>query len=201
MNQDFLCCWIIIVLFLLQPIWCSSSICQSMMLSRLWLFTNELACRCLSFFSHIFHFFVILNWSLAKCLSEENGFDLSNSQAENLAEFYEFCKQLELARTFQFPTLRQVSYFVCILPSWFRGVTRCNSQKSRSACNDRNISVQAYIQWTTKLSWIPSSNMCSSQLFCSHPPHSLQQWKSTSEKHPAPQSRLWLVKNFLRTKY
>ncbi|CAL5023695.1 unnamed protein product [Urochloa decumbens] len=28
-------------------------------------------------------------------------------QAENLAEFYEFCKQLELARTFQFPTLRQ----------------------------------------------------------------------------------------------
>ncbi|KAJ1278130.1 hypothetical protein BS78_04G055700 [Paspalum vaginatum] len=28
-------------------------------------------------------------------------------QAENLAEFYDFCKQLELARTFQFPTLRQ----------------------------------------------------------------------------------------------
>ncbi|KQJ93596.1 putative clathrin assembly protein At5g57200 isoform X2 [Brachypodium distachyon] len=28
-------------------------------------------------------------------------------QAENLADFYDFCKQLELARTFQFPTLRQ----------------------------------------------------------------------------------------------
>ncbi|TVT99438.1 hypothetical protein EJB05_55189 [Eragrostis curvula] len=28
-------------------------------------------------------------------------------QAENLAEFYDFCKHLELARTFQFPTLRQ----------------------------------------------------------------------------------------------
>ncbi|PAN04287.1 hypothetical protein PAHAL_1G055400 [Panicum hallii] len=28
-------------------------------------------------------------------------------QAENLAEFYDFCKQLELARTFQLPTLRQ----------------------------------------------------------------------------------------------
>ncbi|KAL5213364.1 hypothetical protein ABZP36_024211 [Zizania latifolia] len=27
-------------------------------------------------------------------------------QAENLADFYDFCKQLELARTFQFPTLR-----------------------------------------------------------------------------------------------
>lgn len=33
---------------------------------------------------------------------------LSNPQAENLADFYEFCKDLELARTFQFPTLRQV---------------------------------------------------------------------------------------------
>jgi len=28
-------------------------------------------------------------------------------QAENLADFYDFCKDLELARTFQFPTLRQ----------------------------------------------------------------------------------------------
>ncbi|XP_006648363.1 putative clathrin assembly protein At5g57200 [Oryza brachyantha] len=28
-------------------------------------------------------------------------------QAENLADFYDFCKELELARTFQFPTLRQ----------------------------------------------------------------------------------------------
>ncbi|KAK3152271.1 hypothetical protein QOZ80_2BG0156660 [Eleusine coracana subsp. coracana] len=28
-------------------------------------------------------------------------------QAENLAEFYDLCKHLELARTFQFPTLRQ----------------------------------------------------------------------------------------------
>jgi UDP-3-O-acyl-N-acetylglucosamine deacetylase len=33
---------------------------------------------------------------------------LSNQQAENLADFYDFCKDLELARTFQFPTLRQV---------------------------------------------------------------------------------------------
>lgn len=29
-------------------------------------------------------------------------------QAENLADFYEFCKGLDLARHFQFPTLRQV---------------------------------------------------------------------------------------------
>ncbi|KAF0906146.1 hypothetical protein E2562_009136 [Oryza meyeriana var. granulata] len=31
----------------------------------------------------------------------------AGQQAENLADFYDFCKQLELARTFQFPTLRQ----------------------------------------------------------------------------------------------
>jgi hypothetical protein len=42
-------------------------------------------------------------------------FFLMNSQSEHLAEFYDFCKHLELARTFQFPTLRQVSYFVSTL--------------------------------------------------------------------------------------
>jgi len=31
-------------------------------------------------------------------------------QAENLSDFYEFCKGLELARNFQFPTLRQVLF-------------------------------------------------------------------------------------------
>ncbi|KAM3228163.1 hypothetical protein ACQJBY_059704 [Aegilops geniculata] len=31
----------------------------------------------------------------------------ASMQAENLADFYEFCKDLELAMTFQFPTLRQ----------------------------------------------------------------------------------------------
>lgn len=30
------------------------------------------------------------------------------TQAESLADFYEYCKGLELARNFQFPTLRQV---------------------------------------------------------------------------------------------
>lgn len=33
-------------------------------------------------------------------------------QAEHLAEFYEYCKGLDLARTFQFPTLRQVPFFL-----------------------------------------------------------------------------------------
>jgi len=31
-------------------------------------------------------------------------------QAENLAEFYDYCKGLDLARNFQFPMLRQVPF-------------------------------------------------------------------------------------------
>ncbi|KAF6155611.1 hypothetical protein GIB67_034706 [Kingdonia uniflora] len=36
-----------------------------------------------------------------------NMYKRAGQQAENLADFYEFCKGLELARNFQFPTLRQ----------------------------------------------------------------------------------------------
>ncbi|KAF2309764.1 hypothetical protein GH714_004992 [Hevea brasiliensis] len=36
-----------------------------------------------------------------------NIYKRAGQQAENLAEFYEYCKGLELARNFQFPTLRQ----------------------------------------------------------------------------------------------
>ncbi|KAF5182094.1 Clathrin coat assembly protein [Thalictrum thalictroides] len=36
-----------------------------------------------------------------------NIYKRAGQQAENLADFYEFCKGLELARNFQFPTLRQ----------------------------------------------------------------------------------------------
>ncbi|KAK9099761.1 hypothetical protein Scep_023191 [Stephania cephalantha] len=36
-----------------------------------------------------------------------NIYKRANHQAENLADFYEYCKGLALARTFQFPTLRQ----------------------------------------------------------------------------------------------
>lgn len=31
-------------------------------------------------------------------------------QAKHLAEFYEYCKGLDLAKSFQFPTLRQVFF-------------------------------------------------------------------------------------------
>ncbi|KAL1217458.1 putative clathrin assembly protein [Cardamine amara subsp. amara] len=36
-----------------------------------------------------------------------NIYKRAGQQAENLAEFYDYCKMLELARNFQFPTLRQ----------------------------------------------------------------------------------------------
>ncbi|XP_023546860.1 putative clathrin assembly protein At5g57200 [Cucurbita pepo subsp. pepo] len=36
-----------------------------------------------------------------------NIYKRASNQAENLSEFYEYCKGLELARTFQFPTLKQ----------------------------------------------------------------------------------------------
>ncbi|KAH0896540.1 hypothetical protein HID58_046108 [Brassica napus] len=36
-----------------------------------------------------------------------NIYNRAGQQAENLAEFYDYCKGLELARNFQFPTLRQ----------------------------------------------------------------------------------------------
>ncbi|KAL6629091.1 hypothetical protein ACP70R_028856 [Stipagrostis hirtigluma subsp. patula] len=46
-------------------------------------------------------------------------------QAENLAEFYDFCKHLELARTFQFPTLRQPPpSFLATMEEYIREASR-----------------------------------------------------------------------------
>ncbi|XP_048604638.1 putative clathrin assembly protein At5g57200 [Brassica napus] len=39
-----------------------------------------------------------------------NIYNRAGQQAENLAEFYDYCKGLELARNFQFPTLRQILF-------------------------------------------------------------------------------------------
>lgn len=41
-------------------------------------------------------------------------YKLAGKQAERLAEFYESCKSLSLGRSFQFPTLEQVSS----VPGW-----------------------------------------------------------------------------------
>ena len=70
-----------------------------MMLSRLLQSIKELACRSVILFMPNLYSVMALNSSLEF---------LSNPQAENLADFYEFCKDLELDTTFQFLTLRQV---------------------------------------------------------------------------------------------
>ncbi|KAJ6834211.1 putative clathrin assembly protein [Iris pallida] len=54
-------------------------------------------------------------------------------QAENLAEFYEFCKTLELARNFQFPTLRQPPpSFLATMEEYIREAPKIASASSKS---------------------------------------------------------------------
>lgn len=45
----------------------------------------------------------------------KNCFSFIELQAEALADFYEYCKGLDLARTFQFPTLRQVPFGLIVV--------------------------------------------------------------------------------------
>ncbi|XP_078182128.1 putative clathrin assembly protein At5g57200 [Carex rostrata] len=54
----------------------------------------------------------------------------AGQQAENLSDFYEFCKHLELARTFQFPTLRQPPpSFLATMEEYIREAPRDGSTK------------------------------------------------------------------------
>ncbi|KAL6888440.1 hypothetical protein ACP4OV_009466 [Aristida adscensionis] len=54
-------------------------------------------------------------------------------QAENLAEFYDFCKHLELARTFQFPTLRQPPpSFLATMEEYIREAPRPSTKSVES---------------------------------------------------------------------
>ena len=94
---------------------CSSLICLNMMQLKLLIFIKRLGNRFTTIHSWIswncnitwscLSFFMIANMKVSAT------FSLFHMQAENLAEFYDFCRSLDLARTFQFPILRQV-YFV-----------------------------------------------------------------------------------------
>lgn len=54
---------------------------------------------------------VTVQYGLSLLLYDVPDVFLTNTlQAENLADFYEYCKGLELARNFQFPILRQVPF-------------------------------------------------------------------------------------------
>ncbi|KAJ0968695.1 hypothetical protein J5N97_021572 [Dioscorea zingiberensis] len=57
----------------------------------------------------------------------------AGQQAENLADFYEFCKGLELARNFQFPTLRQPPpSFLATMEEYVREAPRFGSTSSKA---------------------------------------------------------------------
>ncbi|XP_008781765.2 putative clathrin assembly protein At5g57200 [Phoenix dactylifera] len=57
----------------------------------------------------------------------------AGQQAENLSDFYEFCKCLDLARNFQFPTLRQPPpSFVATMEEYVREAPRVGSESSKA---------------------------------------------------------------------
>ncbi|XP_020109706.1 putative clathrin assembly protein At5g57200 [Ananas comosus] len=57
----------------------------------------------------------------------------AGQQAENLSDFYEFCKHLDLARNFQFPTLRQPPpSFLATMEEYIREAPRIGSVSSKA---------------------------------------------------------------------
>ncbi|XP_043712432.1 putative clathrin assembly protein At5g57200 [Telopea speciosissima] len=69
-----------------------------------------------------------------------NTYKRAGQQAENLAYFYEFCKGLDLARNFQFPTLRQPPpSFLATMEEYIREAPRIGSvSNKRLEYNDKN---------------------------------------------------------------
>ncbi|XP_022149811.1 putative clathrin assembly protein At5g57200 [Momordica charantia] len=61
-----------------------------------------------------------------------NIYKRASNQAENLADFYEYCKGLELARTFQFPTLKQPPpSFLATMEEYIREAPQTGSVNKR----------------------------------------------------------------------
>lgn len=61
-----------------------------------------------------------------------NIYKRAGQQAENLAHFYEYCKGLELARNFQFPTLRQPpSSFLATMEEYIKEAPPAGSSSSK----------------------------------------------------------------------
>ncbi|KAL9224100.1 hypothetical protein vseg_000169 [Gypsophila vaccaria] len=62
----------------------------------------------------------------------------AGQQAENLADFYEFCKRLDLARNFQFPTLRQPPpSFLATMEEYVREAPQSGSVANRLEYQER----------------------------------------------------------------
>ncbi|XVF47621.1 hypothetical protein PTKIN_Ptkin03bG0124700 [Pterospermum kingtungense] len=68
----------------------------------------------------------------------------AGQQAENLAEFYEYCKGLELARNFQFPTLRQPPpSFLATMEEYIKEAPQTSSVQNRLEYLERGQSPSA----------------------------------------------------------
>ncbi|XVE98856.1 hypothetical protein REPUB_Repub03eG0144600 [Reevesia pubescens] len=67
-----------------------------------------------------------------------NIYKRAGQQAENLAEFYEYCKGLDLARNFQFPTLRQPPpSFLATMEEYIKEAPQIGSVKNRLEYQER----------------------------------------------------------------
>ncbi|OMO61134.1 ENTH/ANTH/VHS superfamily protein [Corchorus capsularis] len=68
-----------------------------------------------------------------------NMYKRAGQQAENLAEFYEYCKGLDLARNFQFPTLRQPPpSFLATMEEYIKEAPQTGSVQNRLGLNEIN---------------------------------------------------------------
>ncbi|XWS73314.1 hypothetical protein CRYUN_Cryun02cG0118100 [Craigia yunnanensis] len=67
-----------------------------------------------------------------------NVYRRAGQQAENLAEFYEYCKGLDLARNFQFPTLRQPPpSFLATMEEYIKEAPQTGSVQNRLEYQER----------------------------------------------------------------
>ncbi|XP_022731002.1 putative clathrin assembly protein At5g57200 [Durio zibethinus] len=67
-----------------------------------------------------------------------NIYKRAGQQAENLAEFYEYCKGLDLARNFQFPTLRQPPpSFLATMDEYIKEAPQTGSVQNRLEYQER----------------------------------------------------------------
>ncbi|GKV00321.1 hypothetical protein SLEP1_g13030 [Rubroshorea leprosula] len=74
-------------------------------------------------------FFDMSRYDAVKAL---NIYKRAGHQAENLAEFYEYCKGLDLARSFQFPTLRQPPpSFLSTMEEYIKEAPQDSSMRNR----------------------------------------------------------------------
>ncbi|KAG5409136.1 hypothetical protein IGI04_005455 [Brassica rapa subsp. trilocularis] len=72
-----------------------------------------------------------------------NIYKRAGQQAENLAEFYDYCKGLELARNFQFPTLRQIwlqppPSFLATMEEYIKEAPQSGSVQKKLGLNEIN---------------------------------------------------------------